>query len=692
MIDVDVAALRAGSAGAVRRVTVPSASSGLEEFASIGGGALGLAWISASARDERAASSLAISVGDCVRRGAPTAARASIAARSPLTGLFAEGLVGGNFARRLATLADLLALGSSGPVAREASDVLVIEADGVVRLEHMPELSLASAAQTHARLRQRFGECDALAIGPAGEHRLPFANLAASGVAPHFVGRGGLGAVLGDLGLKAVCVRAPCVEARADPLLARALLASPRLEERALGGTFEQLHALAAGGELRERVGGPATERGRVDAFAAEVEHAREAQHGCHGCPTPCGWVFRTERGAAQGARFGASHALGLNLGLERFEDALGLLALCDELGLDAKEAGAGLALLARARERKLALDAPAFGNRAGFERVLREATAPLSEVQDDLVRAFRNGPRFLAARLGLADEHPQAKRASARPDANLAARLGQCVSSRGGDSMRTFTFAAADVAQIRAWSAGGGFELPEAAFDPSSPQGKGLLVAWHEDWSNALDALGFCSFSAAALLSDRVLSLAELERALAPQLVERDGRGALLRLGAKLSLAQRALNRRWGLLRDDERPAWARAELELPGMLALYLDVRATQERGAWRFDAGELAPRAPGVAEAQKRERALGRVSLRCFGALAGRLGKQLEVELRLPCCAADVLSLVAQRHPDAAPALIADGHPIATIFRAGIALRADAEVTSGDELDVFAVVSGG
>lgn len=692
VLAVDVGALRAGASAVQLGPWSPSAPE-LEPLAAAGGGALGLAWIAQRELDAPGARApLTVAVGDCVKRGAPTAARASIASRAPLSGLFAEGLVGGDLARRLATLADLLALSSSGPLARGASDVLVIESDGSARLEHSPELACASAAHAHAELRRRWGECDMLAVGPAGEQGLPIANLAASGSTPHFVGRGGLGAVLGDLGLKAVCVRAPLIESRADARLTRALLASPRLEERARGGTFEQLHALAAAGDLGQRSTASAPKRELVESLEGELERSRSAAHGCHGCPTPCGWVFRTERGADQGARFGASHALGLNLGLEHFDDALALLALCDEFGVDAKEAGAGLALLARASELRLERAAPAFGDRSGFERLLRACARPRVEVQDELELAFRRGPRALAARLNLASEHAAAKGASARPDANLAARLGQCVSSRGGDSMRTFTFAAADVAQIRAWSSGGGFELPDAAFDPRSPEGKGLLVAWHEDWSNALDAVGFCSFSAAALLSDRVMTLVDLERTLAPELVADEGPGALLRLGAQITLAQRALNLRYGVRGDDERPEWARAELDQPGMLPLYLEVRALQERRAWRYDVAPVELQAPIERPAAVQSRVLGRVSLRCSGVLAQRLGKQFEVELLLPCGVAELLERVAQLYPEAAPALVASGQPIASVFRVGRGLRADDEVTRGDELDLVAVVSGG
>jgi aldehyde:ferredoxin oxidoreductase len=695
VLEVDVARLFAGASDAVRRGPWRPQRAGLAGLASAGGGALGFAWIAQHAVEHPdAPSPLVVSVGDAVRRGVPTAARASVASRAPLTGLFAEGLVGGGFARRLASLADALVLHSSDDPREVRGDALVVDGRGA-RLERFPQLVGASAKQVHAFLREHFaahspersGEFDVLAIGAAGERGVRFANLAASGETPHFVGRGGLGAVLGGLGLKAVVVLAPSVPTRSDSELTRALLRSPRLAVRAEAGTFEQLPALQASGELRERgfrerIGGE-----RVERLEASIEAAKAGAHGCHGCPTPCGWVFRTDSGERQGARFGASYALGLNLGLERFEDALALLAVCDEVGLDAKESGAALALLARARELGLEERAPHFGRRAEFERVLRAAaSAPPS---DPFARLFERGPAAIAAHYGLEGEHTCVKGASARPDDNLASLLGQCVSSRGGDSMRAFPFAAFDPALLAAWGAGGGFEWPAGALDPRSSAGKGLVVAWHEDWSNALDALGFCSFSAAALLTDRVLSLAELERVLAPELVACDGAGALLRLGAELTLAQRELNARWGARERDERPPWAREKLEQEGVWPQYAAVREAQRAGRWSYGPVDFAtPDEDGAQERPAEERRLGRVTLRFVGALAGELGREVALETPLECRVAELLERVARLRAVAS----APGTSKVSVFRAGRLLRASDPVRADDVLDLVAVLSGG
>ena len=303
-------------------------------IASWSGLALGAA---ACASDDPPA--LAVCVGKAVRRGTPTAARAAIVARSPLTGRLVDGSVGGDWARRFAAVADALFL--RGKTALPGA-VLCIDSQGQVELLAFPDQVGAALVNVHAALVERFGNCATLGVGPAGERDVRFANLA-TGVEPQsFVGRGGLGRALGQTGLKAVCVRASAVDGDAPGLLRDLLTASPSLEARALDGTFELTHEFALRGDLA-----PSGDDEHADAseWAASAAAERTKRHGCSGCPTPCGWVFQNSQGSEQLARFSATNALGTQLGLSAFADSRMLLERCNELGIDAKEAGACLAL-----------------------------------------------------------------------------------------------------------------------------------------------------------------------------------------------------------------------------------------------------------------------------------------------------------------------------------------------------------
>lgn len=694
LVDLDLTGAQPGTLR-VRARDWASEDASLERLGALSGPALAAALLTERARRDTAAPTpLVISVGECVRKGLATAARASITSRAPLTGLLSEGQVGSDLARRLAAVADALVLSGRCDV---AGAVLHIGEGGAFELASLPEIVGLSGARKHAVLESRFGPCASLSIGPAGERELPCACLSAcsssavGGGPPHFVGRGGLGAVLGRIGLCAICVSAKAPPSQRSSGLTEVLLASPRLSSRSRGGTLELASAFAARGDLRERNYAEPAGDAAVLAFARDVESARSEQHGCHGCPTPCGWVFERPHGLAQGARFGASYALGFNLGLERFEDSLALLAACDDAGLDAKEIGAGLALLCAARERDGG--AKAWGERDTLLAWIAQAVEGEGEGA-----SLGRGAAYVAHSLDLEHDAHTSKGAAARPESNLAARLGQCVSARGADPMRAFPFLAADGSgRERLERVLAPLELPPGAENPLDPAGKGRIVWWHENLAAALDLTGFCAFSAGGLLSDGVCELDRLALWIAPDALSSEpgfdsaAAARLLAAGEDLVRAQRALNRAWGATEDHDRPEWARAWLDLPGMLDEY---RALREHGANAFRSSnprgedrEVLPRAADPSATR-----FGRVRICSSGLLAQQLGAERELRLALPAALADVLAHV--RNGGSAPAnlLARDGGILPAVYRAGRKLAADELVRDGDRLDLVLVVSGG
>ncbi len=682
-----------------------SADAFLDRVGCFSGAALALALLEDHARGQADPTSasvpLVLAVGQCVRRGLPTAARASIASRAPLTGRLSDGQVGGDLARRLASVTDALSIEGS---TRLPGAVLVLRATGEAELASHPELAGATPRETHARLRAHYGAVATLCIGPAGEARLPFASLVGGGDPPHFVGRGGLGAVLGRAGLKALVVDAPEVVSAPARELAGALLASPRLEARAREGTLELFGAFAARGD--PELGGAS------GAVRAELEAARQARHGCRGCPTPCGWVFRTDSpGGAQAARFSATQALGLRLGLEQASDALLLLARCDQLGVDAREVGAGLAILATARERGILPGARAFGERAELERWLDQLA--MGTGQGALLSG---GAAALARGLGLEGEPSLQDPALPSSDDDPAALLAACVSSRGSDPMRTFPFLVHDgsdrahVARLVAPLA-----LPAGAEDPRSPEGKGRLVFWHENLSAALDTSGFCAFSAAAVLADGSASLEQLAEWIEPAEAAGGGGSAaerLLSIGTAVVHLARRLEERWDGRGDLERVPWARGWLEAPGLWPEYARLRGLDPRGRLSarsraaFDAHEPEELPPGfvalpvredppVRTAERTARGGlkgGRVTVTASGPLGDVLGAERTLELDLPAAQGDVLDQLGRDCPAARRLLFADGRSLPAIYRAGRRLLPHEAVESGDRLELVLVISGG
>ena len=496
----------------------------LERVGRWSGSALAAACSLAALRDGRAVP-FVLATGDAVRRGLPTAARATVAAVGPLTGLYAEGQVGGELGPRLARVGDALLLHGRAP--ESPAPLVLVVSEEAVELVAVPELAGAEPGAAAALVARRVGPCALLRIGPAATRGVRFASLAAGGELPSFVGRGGLGAALAARGLAGVAITARPVEERDDAELARWLASSPRLVARSDGGTLELWHAFAARGDLRARNYRDALP---ADSGAELSRASREAgveRRGCRGCPTPCGWVFEAPGASAAGrqtAHFGAAYALGPNLGLSQAH-GLALLAACDRAGMDAREAGAVLALRCLARERGIAVG-PRWGRRAELEGALAELAGG---------GLGAGGAEALASELGLEDELFSAKGQAARPESDPAVVLGQCVATGGSDPMRVFPFVA-DHGPV-----------------PAVNEPPGRRVWWHENFAAAVDATGFCAFSAGGLLADGACTLSELARRIAPDAIAEGD--AFVAAGASIVLVRRELNRRLGASRTRMHP-----------------------------------------------------------------------------------------------------------------------------------------
>ncbi|MFT7676474.1 MAG: aldehyde:ferredoxin oxidoreductase [Planctomycetota bacterium] len=637
---------------------------------------------------------LTLALGEAVRRGVPTAGRLSVLAPSALHGRLAEGLVGSDLARRLATVCDVLALSGC---AAERAGVLVVEAQGV-RLLQRPEWAELDPEARRLAGESEFGDCAMLRSGPAGsgKHPVAFANLAAGGDPASFVGRGLAGALAAH-GLLAIVICAE-PEASTDDRGIGALLAkSPRLLERAHGGTLEQAAAMAARGSESDRIA--------AEALRSEASSARTGKHGCHGCPTPCGWSFSLPEGGSGASRFRAVRALGSPLGLEGFEAPNRLLAACNRLGLDAKEAGSGLALLLRAADAGLISGGPVRGDVESF-------LAALEDLQAGRAPAACLAPGVAAATTVLGLEQTSAGKEPQRAGHDLGALLGACAGARGSEPMRSFPFLLeGGSGQERLATLLAPWTLPAGAADPDQAAGTGRVVAWHEDLIAGVDLAGFCAFSAAGLLADGVTDLDGLALAIAPAAVLGDeGLGhspgaRLLTAGASLHAALRLLAEHWGLA-FPAIPEWAAERLAAPGVLDEYRVLRGLSvdsclapERAALIGMAG-IRPAPPQAADSPVPAPAPvtgnpvspGLVRLHASGSFGRRLGSPLELSLALPARAQDVIALAAEKAPKAADWLLREGSVLPAIWRDGKLVPASGLIQAGDELELVLAIAGG
>ncbi len=332
---------------------------------------------------------LVFASGPLAGRQVSTGGRLSVGAKSPLTGGIKEANAGGMAGDSLATLG-FRALVFTGTRPADAPVVAILDEDGL-RLDDAGPFRGASNGETVAALHRAYGpDYVVVSIGPAGERRLLAAGVAvtdAHGLPYRLAARGGLGAVMGAKGLKAVLIRRVARRnlngtreaKRRAVAFNQFVTTNPRVETLRNFGTASTVLPVDA-------LGGLPTRNFSLGSFesaeAISGESLRDVTllRGGVGTPTePCmvGCVIQCSNRfpapdgslAAAPVEFETLGLCGSNLGLSSLDQIARINALCNELGLDTIDVGAALGVLMEAAETGTApepyaaLDLPRFGD-----------------------------------------------------------------------------------------------------------------------------------------------------------------------------------------------------------------------------------------------------------------------------------------------------------------------------------------
>ena len=291
-----------------------------------------------------------------------TSGRTSVGAKSPLTGGIKESNVGGTLGHKLARLG-IKAIVVEGASPDGRWRLLRIDREGA-RLEPAPGgLEGLGNYETAERLLEgnvRTG-C-VVSIGPAGEQRMAAASIAVTDPEGHptrHAGRGGLGAVMGSKGLKAIVVDdagAKYFEAadkdayrRLVTEFSKMTLEDPRTKNMSLYGTAGVIRFVN-----RENVASFPTRNHRFGTFAGaeKISGQRIAELAPErggrmlpcmaGCIIKCSILFNNERGEhiTTALEFETLSLLGANLEIDDLEAIARMDRLCDDIGLDTIETG----------------------------------------------------------------------------------------------------------------------------------------------------------------------------------------------------------------------------------------------------------------------------------------------------------------------------------------------------------------
>lgn len=294
----------------------------------------------------------------------PNTGRMSLGGKSPLTGTIKESSVGGAMGNKLGRLG-IRGIIIEGLPQKQTSYVMQVSKDGVSLIE-MPELSGLNIYATVAALKKKYGDKAAIGcIGTAGENKMLSACVGFTdmeGEPTRQAGRGGLGAVMGSKGLKAVVVddggTAIVDFANAEQFrsgakkLANALLAHP-VTSQALPayGTDVLVNILSEAGGLPTRNFSTgrfegANQIGGETLAATIKERGGKVGHSCSpGCVIRCSQIYKDKDGQilTGGFEYESCWSLGAHLGVDNLDEIALMNRLCDDYGVDTIETGVAI-------------------------------------------------------------------------------------------------------------------------------------------------------------------------------------------------------------------------------------------------------------------------------------------------------------------------------------------------------------
>lgn len=295
-----------------------------------------------------------------------TTGKISLGAKSPLTGGVKESNTGGYIGKRLTRLGIKAVILEDIPSSYKNAKVLYISGEGI-QLIDAPELQYKYISETINLLQVKFGKnLGILCIGPAGERLMHGAGIASPdshGVQIRYAARGGLGAVMGSKGIKAIVVNAdklvmpdfndPDEIKKIRKEIIEFLAADPKSGNRKLYGTLDILDMANQVGLMPTRNFSSGSFE-EAEGFTGPVFSKLVAQRGgsgrsgtpcVPGCTIQCSNVFPNKKGDKIVASFQYESAvlLGPNLGIGDVDVVGELNHLCNEVGVDTIECGAAI-------------------------------------------------------------------------------------------------------------------------------------------------------------------------------------------------------------------------------------------------------------------------------------------------------------------------------------------------------------
>jgi aldehyde:ferredoxin oxidoreductase len=480
----------------------------------------------------------------------PTGGKVVFCAKSPLTGLIGDSVMGGGIGGELKH-AGYDAVVITGKA--EGPSYVIIK-DEEVEIKDASDLWGLDVPETTKKVLEREGSVKVASIGPAGENLVRFASVDCD---DRQAGRAGVGAVMGSKNLKAIAVKGTKDLIPNDPkalldinlAYVKKMTESPDYEADTKYGTgefLEWINAEKGTFPTRNWREGLFDNRKDIDPYQWAPRYVKKNK-ACLSCSKPCGKLFIIDEGkhaglAVDGVEYETLYSLGGACGIGDIEEVAKGNSICDHKGMDTISAGDAVAFAMDLYENEILTGEDTGGLELNFGNY--DAQLKLLEMiadRDGLGDVLANGVRAAAKMIGRGSEKYAVHVKGMEPPAYdvrgiKGMALAFLTSTRGACHLRTCAYALELTGKF--------WKFKDV--DRFSSDGKGIEIKEMEDLVVLYDALGVCKFSRGYFFAEGFIDV--IKAVTGAELTEKE----LLQTGERINNLKQLFNLREGMTRED--------------------------------------------------------------------------------------------------------------------------------------------
>lgn len=437
---------------------------------------------------------LAFTMGVFLSTGVPCSARFNCVTKSPLTGIMVSSSCGGPFGMAFKTAGydALIVKGKSpGPVyiKIDSNNATIENARGIWGKN-------THETEEYFKLEKNDG---ALVIGPAGENLVSFANVRSG---HRFLGRGGIGAVMGSKNLKAVVASGG--KYKIEPIHLKEFkkvkkTAANFINQNRITASQYRKFGTASHVDLCNQAGilpvnnfkDGSSDNAHLISGESFAENHESRFSPCKACPILCGHKGTFSEGKIlQFPEYETVGLLGSNLGNFDRQNLAEWNEICGLMGMDTISAGTTISYVMEAGEKGLIQTSLKFGSPDRISDVLKDIAFRRGQGNE-----FANGVRWLSEKYGGKEfaMHVKGLELSAYdPRGTFGMGLSYAVANRGGCHLSAPVFA---------------MEAFLDLLNPYTHRNKAVHVSYLEDLFAAVNSLHTCQFTSYAYMLEPFLA-----------------------------------------------------------------------------------------------------------------------------------------------------------------------------------------